>query len=134
MRLDNRSTRLVVSDLPEGKDPQRVKEWLKSFGDVSSFEDGGGEGEDGASRPAFSVTFQSRQSGEQAIRSGLDVPDVGKIKLAWAPAAASQAQVAGVGSGSGTASPAPGQEQAEGQDGGAEEEEGHEDDGDNWKR
>lgn len=29
MRLDNRSTKLNVSDVPEGKDPQKVKEWLK---------------------------------------------------------------------------------------------------------
>lgn len=88
MRLDNRSTKLVVSDIPEGKEAQPVKEWLKSFGDVASFDDAEGPGD----ARSFAVTFKTRQSGEAAVRSmigGGEVPEMGKVKLVWAPAPAS---------------------------------------------
>ncbi|CAO1615786.1 unnamed protein product [Parajaminaea phylloscopi] len=93
MRLDNRSTKLNVFEIPEGREAQRVKEWLKSFGEVASFDDGEGaiSGQNStASSAAFAVTFKQRHAAEAAVRALIqpdyEVPDVGRVKLVWAPA------------------------------------------------
>lgn len=57
----------------------------QSFGDVSSFDD------DVPYPSIFSVTFKQRHAAESAVRSlvssaDYEVPDVGRVKLIWAPA------------------------------------------------
>lgn len=80
MRLDNRTTRLNVTNIPAETEVQKVKEWLQSFGEVANFEDSKPDSKE------FLVNFKHRQSGEQAVRAALsEVPNVGKVTLIWAP-------------------------------------------------
>ncbi|CAO1634163.1 unnamed protein product [Sympodiomycopsis kandeliae] len=90
MRLDNRTTRLHVTGIANAEEANGVKEWLKTFGEVASFDDSAVVPGD------FSVNFRTRQSGEQALRSDLQVPNVGKVSLRWAssPSAATEDQPA----------------------------------------
>ena len=120
-------------DPAKGKEAQRVKEWLKSFGEVASFDDTGST--EGGGNAPFAVTFKQRHSGESAVRALLQpdyqVPDVGKVKLVWAPAppaataspgSASPAVSATNGSAGNASAPAASGQAIEG------------DDDDNWKR
>lgn len=75
MSLDNRPSKLHITDVPQGTDNAKVKEHLKQFGDVHNIEDK----DDGS----FVVHYKARASGERALRTGLAVPDVGTIKAAW---------------------------------------------------
>ncbi|KAN0065550.1 hypothetical protein ACQY0O_001387 [Thecaphora frezii] len=57
MRLDNRTTRIKVTELPEGADLEKVQEHLKQFGEVESISDEGADG--------LTVVYKTRASGEQ---------------------------------------------------------------------
>lgn len=75
MSIDNRPTKLQVSELPE-QSQDKVKEYFKQFGEFNNIEDK----EDGN----FTIHYKTRLSGERALRSGLDIPEVGQVKATWA--------------------------------------------------
>lgn len=131
MRLDLRPTKLNVQDIPAGKEAQRVKEWLKSFGEVASFDD-----EDGSAGGdvAFAVTFKQHYAADQAVRSlaapDYEVPDVGKVKLTWASTSTQSGQP-------GSAGGAPSTSAANGSSSTSQTATaaaGGDDDDENWKR
>lgn len=76
MSIDNRPTKLQVSNLPE-QSQEKVKEYFKQFGDYNTIEDK--EDDSG-----FTIHYKTRLSGERALRSGLNVPEVGQVKATWA--------------------------------------------------
>lgn len=127
MRLDNRPSRLSVSNIPQDADVQAVKDWLQGFGEVVSFEPADSKG------PEISVTFKHRSSGEQAVRSGGEIPNVGKLSLAWTagPAASAPEATTGEASSAPSASTAPTAEASNAPPGSAAAGEAGEDD---WKR
>ena len=57
MRLDNRTTRLKITELPAGVDQDKVQEHLKKFGEVDSFTDAEGD--------SLTVAYKTRASAEQ---------------------------------------------------------------------
>ena len=72
LRIDNRTTRLKIEDLPAGADADKVKEHFAGFGEVDSFDAASG-----------TVVYKTRNSAEQALRAGAEIPDVGTVKLSW---------------------------------------------------
>ncbi|GAC98544.1 hypothetical protein PHSY_006138 [Pseudozyma hubeiensis SY62] len=89
-RIDNRTTRLKIEDLPAGADAEKLKQHFAAFGELDSFD-----------ADAATVVYKARNSAEQALRGGAEIPDVGIVKLSWiqppvAAAAAPAATTAGV--------------------------------------
>ncbi|PWY98892.1 hypothetical protein BCV70DRAFT_192906 [Testicularia cyperi] len=78
LRLDNRTTRLQVTDLPADADKAKVHEHFAKFGEVESVEDGG--------KSELTVVYKQRSSGEQALRAGTEIPEIGSVKLSWVQA------------------------------------------------
>ncbi|PWN35425.1 uncharacterized protein FA14DRAFT_178794 [Meira miltonrushii] len=79
MSLDNRPSKLHVTEIPDASNEEhrsKVKAFLQQFGETHSVEDK----DDGS----LLVHYKIRANGEQALRSGLSVPDVGSIKATWA--------------------------------------------------
>lgn len=72
LRIDNRTTRLKIEDLPTGADADKVKEHFATFGEVDTFDASAG-----------TVVYKARNSAEQALRAGTEIPDVGSVKLSW---------------------------------------------------
>ncbi|PWN45527.1 hypothetical protein IE81DRAFT_320289 [Ceraceosorus guamensis] len=98
MRLDNRTTKLVVSDVPT-EHKEQVKEHYKQFGEVEDIYD--------SSPRAFIITYKARPSGEAAMRASTEIATVGTVKLAWAAAdAGPQAQSVSAASGAPSSSSA----------------------------
>lgn len=78
MSLDNRTSKLHITDIPGGANSDagtKVKEHLKQFGEVHAVEDR----HDGT----FIIHYKIRNSGERAVRAGLNIPDVGPVKAQW---------------------------------------------------
>ncbi|CDW96682.1 hypothetical protein [Sporisorium scitamineum] len=65
-RIDNRTTKLKIDDLLPGVDAEKVKQHFAGFGELESF--------DAANA---TVVFKARTSAEQALRGGVEIPDVG---------------------------------------------------------
>lgn len=93
LRIDNRTTKLKIDGLPTGADAEKVKEHFAGFGEVDTFDAESG-----------TVVYKARNSAEQALRAGAEIPDVGTVKLCWiqpppttAPAPAAAAGAAGEG-------------------------------------
>lgn len=93
LRIDNRTTKLKIDDLPPGADAEKVKEHFAGFGELDTFD-----------AEAGTVVYKARNSAEQALRGGAEIPDVGTVKLSWiqpppttTPAAATAAATAGEG-------------------------------------
>lgn len=91
-KLDNRTTRVGVSNLPEGFDADKLREQMEKFGELQSVE-AGDEGQ-------MVAVYKTRASGEKAMRSGSTVPELSGAQLAWveapkvtAPAASEQDQL-----------------------------------------
>lgn len=79
MSLDNRPSKLHVTEIPDASNEEhrsKVKAYLQQFGETHSVEDK----DDGS----LLVHYKIRANGEQALRSGLSVPEVGSIKATWA--------------------------------------------------
>lgn len=77
MSLDNRPSKLHITEIPDNEEHRsKVKAFLQQFGETHSVEDK----EDGS----LVVHYKIRANGEQALRSGLSVPEVGSIKATWA--------------------------------------------------
>ena len=74
MSLDNRPTKLAVSDVPEAS-ADKAKEHFKQFGEIESIEDKESGG--------FTVHYKARLGGERALRAGLEIPGVGPVKTSW---------------------------------------------------
>ncbi|KAJ1019936.1 hypothetical protein NDA16_004217 [Ustilago loliicola] len=72
LRIDNRTTKLKIDDLPAGADAEKVKEHFAGFGEVDTFDAESG-----------TVVYKARNSAEQALRAGAEIPDVGTVKLSW---------------------------------------------------
>lgn len=84
MSLDNRPSKLRVTDIPEPSNEEhrsKVKAYMQQFGETHSIEDK----DDGS----LVVHYKVRANGEQALRSGLSVPEIGTIKATWAKEAQS---------------------------------------------
>ena len=135
MSLDNRTTKLRISDLPAESEEQRNKaqEWFKQFGEVAEFSQDGFEGEPND----VLVVYKVRANAEAALRSGLSIPDVGQVKASWytAPTATNSATAITAAGGAATASTAEeeteaGHDDDDGYDGG----EGDEDKDDHFRR
>ncbi|PWN53736.1 hypothetical protein IE53DRAFT_377080 [Violaceomyces palustris] len=75
MRLDNRTTMLRVSELPEGANLEKAQDYFKQFGEIESISN--------PADNAFTVAFKLRSSGEQAMRKGNAIPEIGNVKLSW---------------------------------------------------
>ncbi|SJX66244.1 uncharacterized protein SRS1_10922 [Sporisorium reilianum f. sp. reilianum] len=90
LRIDNRTTKLKIDDLPSGVDADKVKQHFAGFGELEAFD-----------ADAATVVFKARTSAEQALRGGADIPDVGAVRLSWiqppavAPAVAAAARAHG---------------------------------------
>ncbi|SNX82151.1 uncharacterized protein MEPE_00857 [Melanopsichium pennsylvanicum] len=72
LRIDNRTTKLKIDDLPTDVDVDKVKEHFSTFGEVDTFDAITG-----------TVIFKVRNSAEQALRGGAEIPNVGSVKLSW---------------------------------------------------
>lgn len=117
-RIDNRTTRLKIQDLPAGTDEDKVKQHFANFGELESFD--GTEG---------TVVYKARANAEQALRAGAEIEGVGTVKLSWIQPPPT-ATTAGV-----TADAESGSAAAEGEGtSGAGEDEYDEDRDSSWKR
>lgn len=93
LRIDNRTTRLKIDDLPTGADAEKVKQHFSSFGELDTFDPTSG-----------TVVYKARSSAEQALRAGTEIPEVGSVKLSWIqPPTTSTPAATSVAAGSGAA-------------------------------
>jgi len=121
LRIDNRTTKLKIDELPAGADADKVRAHFATFGEVDTFD-----------ASTATVVYKARNSAEQALRAGAEIPDVGTVKLSWIqppPTAATASPVAaGAGEGEQASTSAP----SGGEEGGNEEYD--EDRDSSWKR
>lgn len=75
LRLDNRTTRVRVSELPSDVDQDKLQTYFGTFGEIDTVE-GTGEQE-------LTIVYKSRNSGEQALRAGTEIPNIGSVKMSW---------------------------------------------------
>ena len=75
--LDNRTTRVGISQLPSEYDPEKLKSHMEQFGELQSLDRDGDR---------LVAHFKTRASGEKAMRSGATVPDMGPVQLEWVEA------------------------------------------------
>ena len=76
MTLDNRTTRVGVTDLPLDYDADKLRAHFEQFGPCSL------ENVDGG----VIATYTTRANGERAMRAGGSVPEIGSVRLAWVEA------------------------------------------------
>ncbi|WFD27591.1 hypothetical protein MNAN1_002591 [Malassezia nana] len=74
MTLDNRTTKVGVSGLPENFDMEKLREHMQSFGEYTSIEPEGDQ---------VVVTYKTRASGERAMRAAGSVPDASQASFQW---------------------------------------------------
>ncbi|WFD19898.1 hypothetical protein MCAP1_002139 [Malassezia caprae] len=79
MTLDNRTTKVGVSGLPENYDMDKLREHMQSFGECTSIEPEGHQ---------VVVTYKTRASGERAMRASGTVPEAGEASFQWVEAPA----------------------------------------------
>ena len=72
LRIDNRTTRLKIDNLPTGADTDKLKQHFAAFGELESFD-----------ADTATLVYKARNSAEQALRAGAEIADVGTVKLSW---------------------------------------------------
>lgn len=77
MTLDNRTTKVGVSGLPESYDMDKLREHMQSFGECTSIEPEGDQ---------VVVTYKTRASGERAMRASGSVPEASEASFQWVEA------------------------------------------------
>lgn len=126
-RIDNRTTKLKIDDLPEGVEADKVKQHFASFGELEAFD-----------AATATVVYKARTSAEQALRGGAEIPEVGSVKLSWiqpAPAAApAAAAVAATGTAAATTGDTGSSAEGVGQAAATGDEEYEDDRDSSWKR
>ena len=88
MTLDNRTTKVGISNLPDGFDASKLQAYAQQFGEIITME---------YHDDQVIVTYKTRASSERAMRAGGSIPDVGQANLAWieTPTATTTADVDG---------------------------------------
>lgn len=74
LTLDNRTTRVGISQLPSDYDASKLKAYLERFGELQSLDHDQGQ---------LVANYKTRASGEQVFRNGTAIPDVGEVQLSW---------------------------------------------------
>lgn len=75
--LDNRTTRVGISQLPSEYDPEKLKAYMEQFGELHSLAHDGGR---------LVAHYKTRTSGEKAMRSGATLPEIGPVQFEWVEA------------------------------------------------
>mgnify|MGYP001761994853 FL=1 len=74
MTLDNRTTKVGISNLPDGFDASKLQAHAQQFGEILTME---------YHDDQVIVTYKTRASSERAMRAGGSIPDVGQAHLTW---------------------------------------------------
>ncbi|PLW21135.1 hypothetical protein PCANC_05491 [Puccinia coronata f. sp. avenae] len=80
-KLDNRSCTLAVHDVPSAIARENLKIYMEQFGPLVSF----APLSDDDNVFDVCVKFASRASAEKALANGLEIADVGRVKMTWVP-------------------------------------------------
>lgn len=77
MTLDNRTTKVGVSGLPQNYDMDKLRKHMQSFGEYTSIEPDGDQ---------MVVTYKTRASGERAMRASGSMPEASEASFQWVEA------------------------------------------------
>ncbi|WFC99958.1 hypothetical protein MYAM1_002704 [Malassezia yamatoensis] len=72
--LDNRTTRIGLSQVPSNYDLSQLKSHLEQYGRLQSLDRDGDR---------LIAHYETRADGEKAMRGGVQLPDVGRVPLEW---------------------------------------------------
>lgn len=77
MTLDNRTTKLALSGVPQGYDADTLRTYAQQFGELNALERDGDR---------VVLTYKARASGERALRAAQQPPGLADTSLAWVEA------------------------------------------------